>query len=129
MWETLLFNQFHDILPGSSIRRVYDDAERDYLSIYKRASKIISQVKNVFARQQGDVQTVGINTLAIPRRELVSSGPSQASSQGASSFRILEDKAGTGQALLQANTQAPPLGGVTVTCKFPQRSRAPYFRS
>lgn len=29
-WEIVLFNQFHDILPGSSIREVYFDAKKDY---------------------------------------------------------------------------------------------------
>jgi alpha-mannosidase len=29
-WKKLLFNQFHDILPGSSIPEVYDDARIDY---------------------------------------------------------------------------------------------------
>jgi len=29
----LLLNQFHDILPGSSIRLVYEDAERDLAEI------------------------------------------------------------------------------------------------
>ena len=29
-WQTVLFNQFHDILPGSSIHEVYRDAEEDY---------------------------------------------------------------------------------------------------
>ncbi|MEJ2637092.1 MAG: glycoside hydrolase family 38 C-terminal domain-containing protein [Calditrichia bacterium] len=29
-WKKVLFNQFHDILPGSSIREVYIDAAEDY---------------------------------------------------------------------------------------------------
>ena len=29
-WKNVLFNQFHDILPGSSIREVYVDANQDY---------------------------------------------------------------------------------------------------
>ncbi len=29
-WEIVLFNQFHDILPGSSIKEVYFDAKKDY---------------------------------------------------------------------------------------------------
>lgn len=29
-WKVVLFNQFHDILPGSSIADVYADADRDY---------------------------------------------------------------------------------------------------
>ncbi|HZG87080.1 alpha-mannosidase [Paenibacillus sp.] len=32
-WEKLLLNQFHDILPGSSIRQVYDDAREDFREI------------------------------------------------------------------------------------------------
>ena len=28
-WRVLLRNEFHDILPGSSIREVYEDAERE----------------------------------------------------------------------------------------------------
>ncbi len=33
-WRLVLFNQFHDILPGSSIREVYDDAEAFYDSAW-----------------------------------------------------------------------------------------------
>ncbi len=29
-WKNVLFNQFHDILPGSGIREIYIDAEQDY---------------------------------------------------------------------------------------------------
>ncbi len=34
-WKITLFNQFHDILPGSSVREVYQDAERDYREVFK----------------------------------------------------------------------------------------------
>ncbi len=30
LWKTLLINQFHDILPGSSIRAVYETTEKEY---------------------------------------------------------------------------------------------------
>ena len=33
-WEILLRNQFHDILPGSSIREVYDDARREFEQLF-----------------------------------------------------------------------------------------------
>ncbi|MEZ0537921.1 alpha-mannosidase [Caldicellulosiruptoraceae bacterium PP1] len=29
-WELILLNQFHDIIPGSSIRQVYDDTKKDF---------------------------------------------------------------------------------------------------
>ncbi len=33
-WKLLMLNQFHDILPGSSIREVYEDADRDYATMF-----------------------------------------------------------------------------------------------
>ncbi len=39
-WKDVLFNQFHDILPGSSIRRAYDDAH----AIYSRAENTLQNV-------------------------------------------------------------------------------------
>lgn len=38
-WKLLLLNQFHDILPGSSITEVYTDAERDYGVLQELAAK------------------------------------------------------------------------------------------
>jgi len=41
-WKIVLFNQFHDILPGSSIREVYIDAEKDYREAYQLAEFALS---------------------------------------------------------------------------------------
>jgi alpha-mannosidase len=40
LWRLLLLNQFHDILPGSSIRAVYEDAARDHAAIAARAGAV-----------------------------------------------------------------------------------------
>lgn len=32
-WTTVLLNQFHDIIPGSSITEVYEDSEKQYLKL------------------------------------------------------------------------------------------------
>lgn len=32
-WETLLLNQFHDIIPGSSIYEVYEESDRQYAKV------------------------------------------------------------------------------------------------
>src|SRR5690606_24841578 len=37
MWRVVLKNEFHDILPGSSIAEVYEDAERELGDIVGRA--------------------------------------------------------------------------------------------
>jgi alpha-mannosidase len=37
-WKVLLFNQFHDVLPGSSVADVYADADREYAEVFETAS-------------------------------------------------------------------------------------------
>lgn len=41
IWERVLLNQFHDILPGSSIRQVYEDTTKDYESIGKEGRVLL----------------------------------------------------------------------------------------
>ncbi|WP_220449112.1 alpha-mannosidase, partial [Nonomuraea mesophila] len=49
-WKQVLFNQFHDVLPGSAIEPAYDDA-RDQLGEAVAISKrIITRAHNVIAR-------------------------------------------------------------------------------
>ncbi|MBE6647587.1 MAG: alpha-mannosidase [Ruminococcaceae bacterium] len=36
-WEMLLTNQFHDIIPGSSIKQVYEQCDKDYAEIQRIA--------------------------------------------------------------------------------------------
>ena len=43
LWEMLCCNQFHDIIPGSSITEVYEDAARDYAEIERAASRSASR--------------------------------------------------------------------------------------
>lgn len=41
-WKILLRNQFHDILPGTSIGEVYEDAEREF----ERAQRLVEAAQN-----------------------------------------------------------------------------------
>jgi alpha-mannosidase len=41
IWKTTLLNQFHDIIPGSSIREVYRDSAQDYAEIARATGEII----------------------------------------------------------------------------------------
>ena len=41
-WKKLLLNQFHDILPGSHIHPVYEDAMADYREIDERLEKLLA---------------------------------------------------------------------------------------
>jgi alpha-mannosidase len=58
LWKLLLLQQFHDILPGSSIGLVYDDARRDFAELEAAASALVGS---------GDAP---VNTIGVPRREV-----------------------------------------------------------
>ena len=63
-WKRLLFNQFHDILPGSSIGRVYEDARRDHARIISEAESVKKEALAHLARGGG--MTV-FNSLSFER--------------------------------------------------------------
>lgn len=45
MWERVLLNQFHDILPGSSIRQVYEDTTEDYEKIAAKGGELLGAAR------------------------------------------------------------------------------------
>lgn len=50
-WKLLLTNQFHDILPGSSIHEVYEDARRDYDTMREIGSKVKSDAEKALLKK------------------------------------------------------------------------------
>jgi len=52
-WRVLLRNQFHDILPGSSVREVYEDAERELGEVVEQAGQAIDAHLDVLAHRLG----------------------------------------------------------------------------
>lgn len=40
-WKSVLLNQFHDIIPGSSVREVYEDAAEEYAEAETKARKVV----------------------------------------------------------------------------------------
>ncbi|MBS3818218.1 alpha-mannosidase [bacterium] len=59
-WKKVLMNQFHDILPGSSIHSVYKDAKESYLQAQKLAQNELSQkLLQLSQKIQTSTQTKG----------------------------------------------------------------------
>ena len=67
-WKKLLLNQFHDILPGSSIGKVYEKARSDHRRILEEAGSLCA--KALGAMTDGDGVTV-FNSLSFERTCLV----------------------------------------------------------
>lgn len=66
LWKILLLNQFHDILPGSSVAAVYDDAARAYDELERGAHALLDSAFAVLREHVGgDVWL--LNPSAVPQ--------------------------------------------------------------
>lgn len=61
-WKTVLINQFHDILPGSSINWVHREARADYVEV---AATVGAIVDGALADIAGHVDTAGVGTPVV----------------------------------------------------------------
>ena len=50
-WETILLNQFHDIIPGSSIEEVYRDSAKQYEQVLKSGAHMLSDGIKALSKQ------------------------------------------------------------------------------
>ncbi|MEM1507645.1 MAG: glycoside hydrolase family 38 C-terminal domain-containing protein [Candidatus Bathyarchaeia archaeon] len=73
LWKLILFNQFHDVIPGSSIKEVYDDALNDLLKVMESSSKAFTETaKNITSRSRSTSRGAAIfNVLPWRRRGIV----------------------------------------------------------
>ncbi len=70
LWETVLTLQFHDILPGSSIKKVYDDALEMYTDAMEKVNAIKEKaLKALAGKLNGDV--VAFNSLSEERDDVI----------------------------------------------------------
>ncbi|HET7170463.1 MAG TPA: glycoside hydrolase family 38 C-terminal domain-containing protein, partial [Gaiellales bacterium] len=67
LWQLLLLNQFHDILPGSSIALVYEDAARDHAEIRSGAHAIADAALAALVPDEGG--PTPFNTIGFARAE------------------------------------------------------------
>jgi alpha-mannosidase len=66
LWEVLLLNQFHDILPGSSIREVYEDSARQFHELFEQGEELIESIAG-----RGNVL---VNTTSFARTDVIEHG-------------------------------------------------------
>jgi alpha-mannosidase len=64
-WKTVLTNQFHDIIPGSSIREVYAVSEEELAGVLKLCEKLQTEAARKLLQADSQAITV-VNTLSYP---------------------------------------------------------------
>ena len=72
-WENILLNQFHDILPGTSIKKVYDVTDEDYKRIIGSGKEMLADGINYIAENISlkNKSVVVFNTLGFDRDDIV----------------------------------------------------------
>ena len=70
IWEDVLTLQFHDILPGSSIKKVYDDSQEMYASMFAQLDEIENKAIEALSKgTAGDV--IAYNSLSHERDDII----------------------------------------------------------
>ena len=74
-WELMLRNQFHDILPGSSIREAYVQTEAELAGIVERSEAIAAQALAGVAGDGAALAVANLSGSAKPQWQILSKTP------------------------------------------------------
>ncbi len=55
-WESILTNQFHDIIPGSSIKEVYEQSDRDYAEVFAIGHGIVRGAETALSESVAETE-------------------------------------------------------------------------
>ncbi len=70
IWREALTEQFHDILPGSSIQKVYEDSKEIYERLFQQVDALKARaMETLAARLKGDI--ILFNSLSTSRDDIV----------------------------------------------------------
>lgn len=71
-WENILLNQFHDIIPGSSIKEVYDVTAEEYKILLENGNKVLDDGLDYISSKihLKDRCVIVLNTLGFERNDI-----------------------------------------------------------
>ena len=123
-WKILLTNQFHDIIPGSSIRKVNLEAEEEYWGLEQDLNRLEARILNCYRElESSEVKVSSIevyNTLSWSRNsrialpELENHSEPLALSDGENVYPLQRDISFDRDVLLCGFPKAPSLGGIAL---------------
>ena len=70
-WETVLRNQFHDIIPGSSIKEVYDTTDIEYAKLVRENETLSDHALREIASSVGQKGVLVYNPTGMDRSDIV----------------------------------------------------------
>ena len=99
LWDLVLLNQFHDVLPGSCIELVSIDAREIYERVLKQGNELLSNLLTQAGLTAEGSDLIGFNSLPWPRSGVVTSGGQKfvkVTSDNAGSMTALDDHISSG---------------------------------
>lgn len=129
LWEKLLFNQFHDVIAGTSIARVHEEAREDLIFVKEEANKLKEQLLNSLApvlsketTSTNDTTNINntintdetlslLNTLSSERKECIPLPDSITTPCDSQGNTLLVQKGKTGR---YCTVTIPPFSAVTI---------------
>jgi alpha-mannosidase len=124
-WKQVLTHQFHDIIPGSSINRVYEEAEAVYQKVYADLSSIAVNIRRTILQSSG-AEALVFNDLSWERNDplvcpaSVLAGVSALRAADGAVFPVQRFTGLDGEALAIVRPRLPPLGWKGFSCYSPQ---------
>ncbi len=115
-WKLILTNQFHDIIPGSSIFEVYEDCKRDYAQIEKIGRDVRDGAVSCVRQEEKAVYTV-INANAFAQGGCVLLPEPDAAGAELSDGTKLSAQRTEGGLLVMVD-EVPPMGFVQVRMTY-----------
>lgn len=71
LWKPVLFGQFHDVLPGSSIPEVYRDCANDYEQVYSGLFQLYNKISKEILQSSETADLTVINTYSWPKTGVI----------------------------------------------------------
>ena len=110
-WKTLLLNQFHDILPGSSISEVYIDSHRQMAEVIGSAERLRERALSTDGDQTAKNGLI-VASAALYPRPLTVLIPSNMSGALDDSSGLATQPVDDGMLIASAGATVPPLGSI-----------------
>ncbi|UQZ87462.1 Mannosylglycerate hydrolase [Paenibacillus konkukensis] len=116
LWKTLLLNQFHDILPGTSIARVHAEAEQDFGRVIRTSGSIAAEAQDALSVPQAAESESALsvfNSLSWARSAVIALPQGWSGAADANGQTLAAQQDSNGHRL--ARVELPPCGWVTIT--------------
>jgi len=113
-WKVLLLNQFHDILPGSSIKEVYEVTEPELRGVVQTATTLTGEALSALAGNAGERSAIRVVNTSLAPQPLTVILPGVAGVTDTDGEPIAGQQTADGLLVHSSDVNVPGLGWTTL---------------